>query len=121
MSIVFGFVSRAFLIAWPPYCVFDEVYFGNFTNFYMQRRHFIDVHPPFAKLLFALVGYVCGYNGTIDFEGSIRDEYKDRFYVNFRFVSASILCHYSISWVYDNACEWIFARIINPCFQSFVE
>jgi dolichyl-phosphate-mannose-protein mannosyltransferase len=83
MSIVFGFVSRTFLIAWPPYCVFDEIAFGNFTNSYIQRTHFIDVHPPFAKLLFAFVGYVCGYNGTIDFERSTRDRYKDRIYVNF--------------------------------------
>ena len=35
---------------------FDEVHFGQFTNFFMNNKFFYDVNPPLGKLMFALAG-----------------------------------------------------------------
>ena len=46
----------------------------QFASYYLQRTYFFDVHPPFGKLLFALVGYLVGYKGEFLFE-NIGDSY----------------------------------------------
>lgn len=46
---------------------FDEVHFGKFAGFYLQRTYFFDVHPPLAKLMLAAVGYMIGFNGIYQF------------------------------------------------------
>jgi dolichyl-phosphate-mannose-protein mannosyltransferase len=55
--------------------VFDEVYFGNFTNWYLQGSYFTDIHPPLAKLIMALVAWFAGYKGNIMFS-AIGDDAK---------------------------------------------
>ncbi len=40
----------------PSSVVFDEVFYGSFANSYWQGQYFFDLHPPFAKILFAFVG-----------------------------------------------------------------
>jgi len=40
----------------------------------LQRTYFFDVHPPFGKLLFALAGWLVGYNGDFLFD-NIGDSY----------------------------------------------
>jgi dolichyl-phosphate-mannose--protein O-mannosyl transferase len=35
---------------------FDEVHFGRFTTFFLNGTFFFDVHPPFAKLVYACTG-----------------------------------------------------------------
>jgi dolichyl-phosphate-mannose-protein mannosyltransferase len=87
--LVLGFSTRTFSIAWPPYCIFDEVHFGSFTNFYLKRSHFIDVHPPLAKLIWLAVSYISGYRGTIDWEAAIRAQIPHPVYVTLRLVTAS--------------------------------
>eukprot|EP00795_Rhopilema_esculentum_P010235 gene10235-18921_t len=52
----------------PSSVVFDEVHFGRFTSYFMQNKFFFDVHPPLGKLLFALVGYLSGFDGKFMFE-----------------------------------------------------
>ena len=44
-----------------PISRFDEVHFGRFTNYILNGTFFFDVHPPFAKLVFAYTGiiYIC--------------------------------------------------------------
>ncbi|KIW03918.1 uncharacterized protein PV09_04760 [Verruconis gallopava] len=69
-----GFITRFYGISHPNSVVFDEVHFGKFASYYLQRTYFFDVHPPFGKLLFAFVGWLVGYDGSFLFE-NIGDSY----------------------------------------------
>ncbi|KAF2739142.1 PMT-domain-containing protein [Polyplosphaeria fusca] len=71
---VLAFVTRFYGISHPSQVVFDEVHFGKFASYYLQRTYFFDVHPPFGKLLFALAGWLVGYRGDFLFE-NIGDSY----------------------------------------------
>ena len=53
--------------------VFDEVHFGGFANRYLKGNYYFDVHPPVAKLMFALVGYMVGYDGSFSFEPVMKE------------------------------------------------
>ncbi|KAL3418753.1 dolichyl-phosphate-mannose-protein mannosyltransferase [Phlyctema vagabunda] len=69
-----AFVTRFWGISHPNEVVFDEVHFGKFASYYLERTYFFDVHPPFGKLLFALMGWFVGYDGNFHFE-NIGDSY----------------------------------------------
>ena len=47
---------------------FDEVHFGKFAGRYIKTQYFVDVHPPLAKLLITLAGWIFGYDGKFDFK-----------------------------------------------------
>ncbi|KAI7904603.1 Dolichyl-phosphate-mannose-protein mannosyltransferase-domain-containing protein [Cokeromyces recurvatus] len=51
---------RLYKIYQPPSVVFDEVHFGGFATKYIKTRFFMDVHPPLAKMMIALVGKLAG-------------------------------------------------------------
>lgn len=51
----------------PDSVVFDEVHFGGFASKYINGKFFMDVHPPLAKLLYAAIGFLGGFNGSFDF------------------------------------------------------
>ncbi|KAK5050333.1 hypothetical protein LTR84_003614 [Exophiala bonariae] len=86
---VLAVFTRFFGISHPDEVVFDEVHFGKFASYYLQRTYFFDVHPPFGKLLFAFIGWVIGYDGHFLFD-NIGESYiaNNVPYVAFRSVPA---------------------------------
>ncbi|KAH6898672.1 family 39 glycosyltransferase [Thelonectria olida] len=74
LTTILAFVTRFWGISHPNEVVFDEVHFGKFASYYLERTYFFDVHPPFGKLLFAFMGWLVGYDGRFHFE-NIGDSY----------------------------------------------
>ncbi|CAG8953972.1 hypothetical protein HYFRA_00009071 [Hymenoscyphus fraxineus] len=66
-------VVRLFRIYQPSSVVFDEVHFGGFASKYIKGKFFMDVHPPLAKLLLTLAGWLAGFNGEFDFKDIGKD------------------------------------------------
>ncbi|OQD77131.1 hypothetical protein PENDEC_c003G01062 [Penicillium decumbens] len=64
---------RLFRIYQPTSVVFDEVHFGGFASKYIKGRFFMDVHPPLAKLLITLAGWLAGFDGEFDFKDIGKD------------------------------------------------
>ncbi|KAI9652582.1 MAG: hypothetical protein M1831_006686 [Alyxoria varia] len=64
---------RLFRIYQPPSVVFDEVHFGGFATKYIHGKFFMDVHPPLAKMLIALFGWLAGFKGDFDFKDIGKD------------------------------------------------
>ena len=67
----------------------DSWFLVQFASYYLQRTYFFDIHPPFAKLLFAFMGWLVGYDGHFLFD-NIGDSYIDNKvpYVAFRALPA---------------------------------
>ncbi|POR35071.1 Dolichyl-phosphate-mannose--protein mannosyltransferase 1 [Tolypocladium paradoxum] len=66
-------VVRIFRIYQPSSVVFDEVHFGGFASKYIKGKFFMDVHPPLAKMLIALTGWLAGFDGNFDFKDIGKD------------------------------------------------
>lgn len=84
-----GMLSRVFRIQYPPTVVFDEIHFGNFTNWYLRGQYFHDIHPPLAKLIMAGVAKLAGYNADYQFENiKPTESYPSMVYVSLRLTPA---------------------------------
>ncbi|KAL1845038.1 hypothetical protein VTK73DRAFT_1296 [Phialemonium thermophilum] len=70
---VLGALVRLFRIYQPTSVVFDEVHFGGFASKYIKGKFFMDVHPPLAKLLITLFGWLAGFDGEFDFKDIGKD------------------------------------------------
>jgi dolichyl-phosphate-mannose--protein O-mannosyl transferase len=85
---VFSFATHLWRIEHPDYVVFDEVHFGNFTNWYTRSEHFFDIHPPLGKLVMFFVANFSEYGGDIDFEGGYGKVHKTPDFVILRLTPA---------------------------------
>jgi dolichyl-phosphate-mannose-protein mannosyltransferase len=47
--------------------------FGGFASKYIKGNFFMDVHPPLAKLLITLTGWLAGFDGEFDFKDIGKD------------------------------------------------
>ncbi|UZP37964.1 hypothetical protein NXS19_005780 [Fusarium pseudograminearum] len=65
---VLATIVRVYKIYQPTSVVFDEVHFGGFATKYIKGKFFMDVHPPLAKMLIALTGWLAGFDGSFDFK-----------------------------------------------------
>jgi dolichyl-phosphate-mannose--protein O-mannosyl transferase len=74
---------RLWTFQYPPSVVFDETYFGNFTNHYINGEYFFDIHPPLAKLIIFGFMKASGYTGDLQFAGG---SYNSEDYVMFRLI-----------------------------------
>ena len=72
LTLIAAFV-RLYRIHQPSSVVFDEVHFGGFASKYIKGRFFMDVHPPLAKLLLTLAGWLAGLDGEFDFKDIGKD------------------------------------------------
>lgn len=50
--------------------------FGGFASKYIKGKFFMDVHPPLAKLLITLAGWLGGFDGDFAFT-NIGDDYRE--------------------------------------------
>ncbi len=62
LILIVSLLTHFFRFGYPRAVVFDETYLGNFITNYWHGTYYFDVHPPFAKLLFALWGYTTNVN-----------------------------------------------------------
>lgn len=89
MIVIIAFLSlaiRLYLLGFPNCIVFDEVYFGNFSNAYITEHFYSDIHPPFGKLVMAGIAYLTQYPGIINwgFKNIEGYDINETNYVNLR-------------------------------------
>lgn len=90
---VIAFVLRMYRISVNNAVVWDEAHFGKFGSYYLRHEFYHDVHPPLAKMMVGLSGWMANYNGSWDFpSGEKYPDYID--YTKMRLFQAtfSALC-----------------------------
>jgi dolichyl-phosphate-mannose-protein mannosyltransferase len=53
-------LTRCWMLFSPRAVVWDEVHYERFAGAYLTGRYYVDVHPPFAKMLIAWCGALFG-------------------------------------------------------------
>lgn len=70
-SILFiAFTVKGYKIEKGNFVIWDEAHFGKFSQHYLNRNFYFDVHPPLGKLLTALSGYIYGQSENFIFSSS---------------------------------------------------
>lgn len=84
-----SFLVRTYNIEKGNFVVWDESHFGKYSQRYLTRTFYFDVHPPLGKMMTALTGWIYNQDLNFDFESaSIYPEKMD--YVGMRRVHAFI-------------------------------
>ena len=86
----FALFTRLWLIADPDRVTFDEVHFGNFSSWYIQKRFHFDIHPPLGKLLMTTIAKWTQYKGGIHYTENFGKHYEfnDLYFVSQRITPA---------------------------------
>lgn len=64
---ILSFVVHFAFLSYPAEVVFDEYYYGRFSNAYLNNEHYFDIHPPLGKLM--LAGFTSlSSNTNVDFD-----------------------------------------------------
>ena len=124
--LIITFFQHTYNIQHPNRTVFDEVYFGNFTNYYLKHTFFFDIHPPLGKLLMASIGYLAEYDGELQFQDCPESGYHEPDYVQLRLTPA-LLSSLCIPFIYMSMRFLSFSKIASfssafllMCDTSFV-
>ncbi|XP_031568277.1 protein O-mannosyl-transferase 2-like isoform X2 [Actinia tenebrosa] len=118
--VVLSFATRLYNLSVPRHICWDETHFGKHANFYIKGEFFFDVHPPLAKMLIALAGYLSGYDGSFAFDKP-GDEYGEHSYVGMRLLCTMLgsLCvplAYLMVWELTKSTA---ASVLAACFIIF--
>jgi dolichyl-phosphate-mannose--protein O-mannosyl transferase len=89
-----SFWLHFWIIQRPGDVVFDEVHFGNFSNWYTRSEFFFDIHPPLGKLVMFLFANLSEYDGSLEFGGENQRGYPNGEYIPLRITPAffSAMC-----------------------------
>lgn len=64
---IVALATRLYKIGKANAVVWDEAHFGKFGGYYLNQTFYFDVHPPLAKMLVGLAGFLSGFDGKYDF------------------------------------------------------
>jgi dolichyl-phosphate-mannose--protein O-mannosyl transferase len=117
-----GIITRTFRIHHPRSVVFDEVCFGDFTNWYLTGDYFTDIHPPLGKLIMAGIASLTGYKGDFKFQKLMqKGDYPTMEYVALRMTPAffGALCVPLIYFGMRSMLGSRFASFVSSLFIAF--
>ncbi|KAL6122819.1 hypothetical protein NUSPORA_00077 [Nucleospora cyclopteri] len=65
-----SYIIKSHNIEKGNFVIWDEAHFGKFSQSYLSRIFYFDVHPPLGKLLTALSGWIYGQSNIFTFDSS---------------------------------------------------
>lgn len=65
---ILSFSARVWSIAYPNRVIFDEVHFGNFSDWYLMERFHFDIHPPLGKMIMSYITGLTSYKGGVVYD-----------------------------------------------------
>lgn len=72
-----SFIIKTYRVENGDFVIWDEAHFGKFSEKYLSRKFYFDVHPPLGKMLTSLSGYI--FNQPPDFEFKSGDKFPEGF------------------------------------------
>jgi len=78
---ILSFGIHLWRLDYPSMLTWDECHFGYFVSKYNAREYLFDIHPPLAKMTFALLGQILGHdpgpNSVYPFKGQMNVPYHN--------------------------------------------
>ncbi|KAF9762818.1 Dolichyl-phosphate-mannose--protein mannosyltransferase 6 [Nosema granulosis] len=75
--LLLAFVIRSYKVENGKFVTWDEAHFGKFSEKYLSRSFYFDVHPPLGKMLTALSGWF--YEQPVGFKFESSQNYPEDF------------------------------------------